>query len=669
MSWQQPVDSPTLADALAFWARGNGRDRVAVRFTPGDGTWAGITYGRLHDAADELGGRLAAIRDGRYGGRFVLIALPSGLGYVLSLYACLLAGVTAVPFYPQGLSTGRAGSAFSRRLREIVADCDPGLVIGTHDVLAVLPAGIPGYLMDGVRAVPGNDVALPGPVRRLRPEPGDLALLQYTSGSTAVPKGVMVTHGNLVHNVSGIARRLRSAPGESATSWLPLFHDMGLIGMLAHPLWAGMTVHLMPPTAFLRRPLSWLETVSATGSAITMAPDFAYALAARHGRRADLSGLDLSGLRHAITAAEPIRLATVTAFSGAFAVCGLRPDAVTPGYGLAENTLCVAAADRSTDPLTVRPHPGQHAIRDRTLVGVGRGPFTGTRTAVVDPATHLRCPQGTTGEIWVTGTSVAAGYWRRQAATEQTFGARIPDEPERWLRTGDLGVVVDGVLCVDGRLKDLVIRSGANIHLHDLELTAADSHPALLVGGGAAFAVGGGTEAERIVVVRELATHADRVDRGDVMRRIRQAIAEEHGVVPDVVALVRRGAIPRTTSGKVRRDACARAWTTGELVPLASWTKAGTGARQVTEQDILRTLTTALRVELALPAERDVDVDAAFIDLGLDSAGVEVIAGELADGFLAAVPAETLFDHPTPRRLAAWLAGELAARVDVAAHD
>ncbi len=397
--------------------------------------------------------------------------------------------------------------------------------------------------------------------------PDALALLQYTSGSTAAPKGVMVSQANLAANVSGIAATLGSEPGEAATSWLPLFHDMGLIGMLAHPVWAGMAVHLMPPSAFLRRPLSWLETISRSRSAMTMAPDFAYALAARRVRPEEAAALDLSGLRHAVTAAEPIRARTVEAFRSVFAPAGLRPEAVTPGYGLAENTLSVSWADPSAEPLLVTlPETG------RQVVPCGSEPVVGNTLAIVDPGTLRRCPPGETGEIWVTGSSVTLGYWRRPEETAQAFRPGPDGEPGTWLRTGDLGVLADGALCVVGRLKDTVKHKGVTLHLHDLEQTALDCTPSLGDGSAAAFAVPGGEDGPPLVVlVHEVARPP--ADPQALLGRIRAAIAEEHGLALGAVALVRRGAVPRTTSGKVQRRRCADRWLSGELKPIASWTK------------------------------------------------------------------------------------------------
>lgn len=543
---------PTPAQALLRFAA-EFPDAPALRFSTGEGTWTQLSYRELVEAVTGVAVRLRGIREGRHGGRFVLVALPSGLGYVTSVYACLLAGVTAVPFYPPARSTRRAAEVFDGRLAEILRDCDPAAVIGTAEVLDRLPADPARLLIEG-----GEQAPAPGPATLdwALPAAAGPALLQYTSGSTARPKGVLVSHQNLMHNVSGIAAGLGSAPGESLTTWLPLFHDMGLIGTVLHPIAAGMTVHLLPPAAFLRRPASWLETVARTGSTITMAPDFAYALAAR--RAAD-PGPALAGLRHAVIAAEPIRPATIRAFRQAFEPFGLHPQALTPGYGLAENTLCVSSTGRQ-GAAEVRLPSG------RLVIGCGREPIPGSRVAIVDPATGRRCTDGTEGEIWVSGPSVAGGYWRQPAETEAVFRARLAGDPADWLRTGDYGVLTGSALCITGRLKDVVMLNGATVHLHDLEQTAQSSHPALRPGGNAAFAVPG---TERVVLLQELAEPVDDLEL--VMSRIRRAIAEEHGLALAAVALLPRGTVPHTTSGKVRRRACGEQWLAGDFIPIAQW--------------------------------------------------------------------------------------------------
>jgi acyl-CoA synthetase (AMP-forming)/AMP-acid ligase II len=337
---------------------------------------------------------------------------------------------------------------------------------------------------------------------------------------------------------------------------------MGLIGAVLHPLATGMTVHLMPPEAFLRRPLRWPEAISRTGSVMTMAPDFAYAAIARHAGGVEPGSLDLSALRLAVTGAEPVRPATLRAVTATFEPHGLRPGVLTPGYGLAEATLCVTALDPVHEPLTVRA-PGT----GRTLAACGRE--LEPRTLAVVGADGRPCPPGTEGEIWVTGPSVARGYWRRPQATEQTFRARRADgDPRDWLRTGDVGVVVGGLLCVVGRTRDVVVHRGVNIHLHDVEATAAASHPILASRRAAAFAVPG---TEDVVLLHEWDAAAD---AAGVIERVRAAVSREHGPLLHAVALVPRGTIAHTTSGKIRRQACARRWAEGGYArAYAVWTR------------------------------------------------------------------------------------------------
>jgi acyl-CoA synthetase (AMP-forming)/AMP-acid ligase II len=541
---------PTVAHGLAeLAARCPGA--IALTFAPDGGPpRVALTYNELYRAAAGIAAALTAVarRPPAPEGRpaFALIALPSGPDYVACFYACALAGLTAVtmPAPPPGARR----QSYDRRLRAVLADCEPAAVIGPADLMAGLAIAAPAPLLTSADLAAASAPPVPAaPLAGGR----DVALLQYSSGSTADPKGVLVGHDNLVHNVRGMAARLRSRAGEAVTSWLPLFHDMGLIGSVLHPLATGMTVHLMPPEAFLRRPARWPEVLSRTGSVMTMGPDFAYAVIARHACGIEAGSLDLSSVRLAVTGAEPIRLTTLEAVAAAYGPHGLRPGVLTPGYGLAEATLCVAASDPASEPITVRV-PGT----GRKLVACGRELHAGS-VAVVG-ADGWPCPPMTEGEIWVTGPSVARGYWRRPQETRHAFRARRADgDPRDWLRTGDSGVVIDGLLCIVGRIKDVVVRGGVNVYLHDVEATASASHPALAARRAAAFAVPG---SEGVVLLHEW--DAD-TDPAGIIDRVRAAVGREHGPLLHAVALVPRGAIAHTTSGKIQRSACARWWAEG----------------------------------------------------------------------------------------------------------
>jgi acyl-CoA synthetase (AMP-forming)/AMP-acid ligase II len=577
----------TLAHDMARRADRHG-GRTAVVFTSDDGRPGHLDYAGLAGRAAAVAARLRALRASRRTGehpQFVLIALPNGLDYVVSVYGCLIAGAVAVPFYPPTSMIGRTARVFGRRLAQIWRDCRPAVII--------LPSNVIDLVRDELAAVDpaphdGDTVLLPAEdlwaasdpttrIDRLDARPGDLALLQYTSGSTLNPRGVMITHANLAHNVAAFAASLGSTDGESIATWLPLFHDLGLIGAVLHPLAAGMTVHLTTPSAFVRRPFGWLDAISRSRASIIMAPNFAFDLAVRSVTEPERSTLDLSHLRAAVIAAEPVRPTTIEAFVKAYERYGFRPGTMCPGYGLAEATLCVTVSELRREPVLLEVSSSrlrqdgvaEPADHEPTTVLTGCGPdVPDTATVIVDPLRSVACPDGTVGEIWITGPGVAAGYWNQRDLSEQLFAAQLPDDGRQFLRTGDLGVKIDDVLYVVGRIKDLIIQHGVNHYPQDVEFTAESAHPALRPGGTVAFAVAadGG---ESVVVLCELNTYRDRAGYPTILNAVRTAIAAEHGLELGAVALVRKGQIPKTTSGKLRRRESADRWLADEFHPVA----------------------------------------------------------------------------------------------------
>lgn len=581
----------TLGHVLARHAH-QSPERSAVIYFDTSGPRHSLTYAGLYQQAGRLGTLLASLKGDRDARPFVLIALPNGLDYVAAFFACVLSGAVAVTFHPPALSTARAGRNYDLRTRRILEDCRPAAVIADtalHGRVRNLSAdaGLDPLLLDPRAEVPPGTTPLSTPLAGA----DDLALLQYTSGSTSEPKGVMVSHANLVHNAAGLARNLGSGPGQTAVGWLPLFHDMGLIGMICHPVYAGMSVHMSTPAGFLRSPVSWLQEISRTGAAITIAPDFGYATAVRKVPENKRAGLDLSQLRHALSGAEPVRPRTIDEFTKAYAPYGLSRSALMPVYGLAEGTLCVTALGHRAEPQytevsaahlragKVRPVREGSTV---TLVGCGRSFTDDTDVAVVDPEQHVRMPNGEVGEIWVSGPSVAGGYWKRGQATAETFGARIRNEvPRPYLRTGDLGVWYAGQLHIVGRRKDVIVHHGVNHHPQDVEATAEDAHPA--VGRAAALGVTDPDhpDAVHVVLLAETSGYGVRdADHEAVVTAVRGAVTEVHGLALTAVAVLRPGAIPRTTSGKVQRREASRRWAEGEFTPLAVWHsgRAGKGA-------------------------------------------------------------------------------------------
>ncbi|HWM92617.1 MAG TPA: amino acid adenylation domain-containing protein [Thermoanaerobaculia bacterium] len=506
-------------------------------------------------------------------GERALLLFPPGLDFVVAFLGCLRAGVVAVPAYPPRPRRSQP------RLQAIVRDARARFVLAPSTIVegaGQLCASIPeleGSVWLAIEDISSGGEAWEGP----DPEPDAPAFLQYTSGSTSDPRGVVVTHANLIHNEEAIRLGFGQTEESVVVGWLPLYHDMGLIGNVLQPLYAGATAVLLSPLAFLQRPRLWLETIDLYHGTTSGGPNFAYDLCVRKIGDADRAGLDLSSWRVAFNGAEPVHAETLERFSSAFAPCGFRREAFFPCYGLAEATLFVAGGDPAVPPVVRAFHgeglAGHNALEAsseqagaRFLVGCGR-PSSGQRIAVVDPASGAPCAPGRIGEIWIAGPSVAAGYWGWPEDCERLFRARTAGGDGPFLRTGDLGfLAADGELFVTGRLKDLIILRGRNYYPQDIERTAARVDPALRPDGGAAFSIErDGTE--RLVVAQEVEHgRAGAPDLAELAEAVRRAVADEHEVAVEEVVLLRSGTLPKTTSGKVRRQACRAEYLEGKLI-------------------------------------------------------------------------------------------------------
>ena len=563
----------TLVDALRERARERPGEQAYTFLLDGEAEGACWTWGELDRTARVIAGRLQQVA---VPGDRALLLYPPGLDFIAAFLACLYAGVLAVPAYPP---RGRRPLA---RLGSILESARPVLALTVEAQVssvrrALEPAGdaAPAEILatDGS----GGEVDAwrdPG----LTPE--TLAFLQYTSGSTADPKGVMVSHANLLHNEEMIGR----AFGQFALSqpvvvgWLPLYHDMGLIGNVLQPLILGAPCVLMAPMAFLQKPVRWLRAISRYRATTSGGPNFAYEQCLQKISEKDRGELDLSSWTMAFNGAEPVRARTLDRFAEAFAACGFSRRSFYPCYGLAEATLFVAGGERTVEPVVARLDAGSleqgRAVvaedaaegAERILVGCGR-PWLGQEAAIVDPATGQRLGESRVGEIWIAGASVAGGYWRQPEETGRVFGQRLAGSPHEFFRTGDLGFSHGGELFVTGRLKDLIILRGRNHYPQDVELTVENAHPAVRSGCAAAFAVDRDGE-ERLVVACEL----DRrllAEAEAAAAAIRQAIAAEHEVQVAEIALLRPGGVPKTSSGKVRRRACRDAHLSGQLPVVA----------------------------------------------------------------------------------------------------
>ncbi len=595
----------TIVDLLRQRAAYRPHDRAFTFLVDGEQEELNITYAELDRKARTLGAWLQA--SGMTGKR-VLLLFPSGLDFIAAFMGCLYGGAIAVPAYPPRKNRS------VERIEAIAADADAAVALTTRDVLDrfdALRAGAPSL----ARIVWKVDAELePDWAERWeRPEiDGEtLAFLQYTSGSTGTPKGVMLSHSNLLHNSLRIMQAFEITRSQSGVFWLPSFHDMGLIGGILVPLYGGKFNVLMSPVAFLQKPLRWLQAISKYRATISGGPNFAYDLCVRKITPEQRRGLDLSSWSLAFNGAEPVRPETIDAFSEAFAPCGFRREAFFPCYGLAESTLMVTGGMKFEPPV-IRTfdagslETGAAVVRGgftpgtRRLVGSGRE-LDGQDVRIVDPHTNEALPPGSIGEIWVSGPSVAQGYWNRADETLATFGAMLsrPDtgstsqalkawqpNPGPYLRTGDLGFFDNGELFVTGRLKDLIIIRGRNHYPQDIELSVEKASSMVRAGSVAAFSVDVEGR-ERVVVVAELERgkrDGDELAEGfDVIRR---QLAIEHELALEAIVLVRPNSVPKTSSGKIQRHACKRMFLDGTLDVVEQqigWLQPGIAGSTVTE--------------------------------------------------------------------------------------
>jgi acyl-CoA synthetase (AMP-forming)/AMP-acid ligase II len=551
-------------------------DERAYIFLPDRGgerpllTFAGL-YARALAVARHLAGR------GEPGDRAALLFSP-GLDFIVAFFGCLLAGIVAVPMMIPRRDSRRDAS------RAILADCAPRFLLTTRELLQanrpdlydrLADVAAAWVFCDDIPAEAGGGAAPPAEPRR-----DDIAFLQYTSGSTATPKGVMVSHGNLLDNSEMIRIAFGNTRHSTYVSWVPLYHDMGLIVNVLQSLYVGALCVLMAPVAFLQRPLNWLRAIHEFRAEVAGGPNFAFDHCVRRYRAEEMAGVDLSSWKLAFNGAEPVRAETIARFVATFARHGFAATAPYPAYGMAEATLLISGGRRSEGPryrrvsrTALQRHriePPRREEDAQTLVGCGRQ-LVGERIAIVDPQSGRRLAPGEIGEIWVAGPHVARGYWRNPEATRATFAGRIAgEEAGSWLRTGDLGFVdAAGELFITGRIKDLIIIRGINHYPHDIEHTVEASHPALRRHGGAAFAVVDESGEERLVIVQEVERQHRQSDLAAIVAAIRAAVIREHDIAPYRIVLIRTGTLPQTTSGKIQRGLARQLWLAGALAVLA----------------------------------------------------------------------------------------------------
>ncbi|MDQ8153812.1 MAG: aminotransferase class I/II-fold pyridoxal phosphate-dependent enzyme [Gemmatimonadota bacterium] len=647
----------TLVDVLEYRAARQGEEQVFT-FLGGAGEVRGArTFGELQTRARALAVRLSECT---IPGDRVVLLVPPGLDYVTAFFACLYAGVVAVPAYPP--NPRRADPRVSR----IVSDCGARVALASPELMARLDGWL--ALVPELRSLQWLDVAeAQGGDATLWQAPDvtsdALAMLQYTSGSTGNPRGVQLTHGNLLANLAVIHQVNDFREGDQAVFWIPPFHDMGLIGGVLEPIYAAIPTALLAPASFLQRPALWLEVMSRRRATITGGPNFAFDLCVERIAPEERAALDLSSWRLCFNGAEPVQFETMRRFAEAFRPSGFNPRVMLPCYGLAEATLFVAGGPAGRGAAAVfvdRDELLGGTLAERSAESLGAQalvtagvPAPGTDVVIVDLDGGEALPEGRVGEIWVSGPSVSLGYWNRPEL-EGVVRAKLPGRTERFLRTGDLGAMLHGDLVVTGRLKDIIILHGRNYYPQDLELATTQSHAILRRGYCAAFTVPDATSigaVERLVIAAEVGRHHDSASDRHVFQSIRQRLGAASGVTPDEILLVRAGGIPRTSSGKLQRRACRAAFLAGTLDTVGHW--------RVPERSAVTPVDATVAFVLDwIAQETGTDVstlsaDASPRDLGLDSIGMTLLAVALEERVGRRLATMELWEQPSVRAVVA----------------
>ncbi|TBR56964.1 non-ribosomal peptide synthetase [Westiellopsis prolifica IICB1] len=670
----------TIVDILRF-RYAHQPSQLAYTFLPdGETEENSLTYQELDRQARAIAAKLQAL--GLSGERAILL-YPSGLDYIAAFFGCLYAKVIAVPAYPPRNKRGMP------RIRAILEDAQAKCALTSTTTLSSLKS----FLIEKTDfgdlqwITTDNIDSTEHDWKEICIDKDTLAFLQYTSGSTGIPKGVMLNHGNLMHNAAMTYRLMEHSPTSKFVSWLPIYHDMGLIGGILQPLYGNFPCVLIPPVAFLQRPYRWLQAISRYQGTTSGAPNFAYELCIHKVTPEQQQTLDLSSWSVAFNGAEPIRNDTLERFCTKFASCGFRPQTFYPCYGMAEATLMVSGGLTSnlfvtkTIDKSVLEHnqvidANADAKNQRVLVGCGQA-LPEQQIVIVNPETLSLCSPSEVGEIWVSGPSVGQGYWNRPEKTQQTFQAYVADTNNGpFLRTGDLGFLSNGELFVTGRVKDLIIVRGRNLYPQDIELTVERSHPALRPNSGSAFSVEIDRE-EQLFVVQEL-EFRQKADVEEVITAIRQTIVEEHEIQAYGVVLIKAGSIPKTTSGKIQRRACQAEFLAGRLqVVKSSILTTTTDSRETSfrfQRDILlsipeqerQSLVEAYLLELVAKVLRispsQINLEQPLSSFGLDSLKIFELKNQIEVDLEVAISIADFFEGLKIAQLAAKILAQLMVK-------
>ena len=630
-----------------------------------------LTYKQLLDDAWDIAFNLTK---GNHSGERALMFYPPGLSFVKALFGCFLAGVIAVPAYPP-----RKNRSLDR-IRALVKDSGARLVLSTDEIRQSTERSFSDVdELQELRWISTNNIAgqlsnertgmFPDSGILYTPDPGDIALLQYTSGSTGQPKGVMVTHRNFIRNLEFLKQAFEISSETIAVHWLPVFHDMGLVFGVMEPVYACYTGILMPPVSFIQSPSRWLRAISRYKATLAGAPNFAYDLCVSGISENECKDLDLSYLKSLYNGAEPVREKTLETFTEKFKPYGFKPEMFYPTYGMAEATLILSGGNTGDIPVII--HADKIALEKNrirlaeagdinaySLVSVG-WPRIDTKIIIVNPDTFESCPEDEVGEIWVSGSIVTKGYWNNKIATNDIFNAFVKnDNGGPYLRTGDMGFFHDGELFVSGRFKDIIIIRGRNYYPQDIEYLAENSHPDLRKNACAAFSVSrDGTE--HLVIVAEVERTALRdIKVNEICEAIRMVISEETELEVAGIVLIRTASIFKTSSGKIQRNACREAFInkTLDIVGESVFKILSSGEESNAENPdliaIQAWIMTWIHLKLKIPLER-IDLAKPIIVYGLSSMKAISLQQDFLSRYGVNFPPYMFFERISLKELAA----------------
>ncbi|MEK8016255.1 MAG: SDR family NAD(P)-dependent oxidoreductase [Candidatus Parabeggiatoa sp.] len=666
------IQPTTLVEILRHRAQTQPNQTAYTFLKDGETEEVSLTYAQLDQRVRAIAIKLQSLVTP---GERALLLYPAGLSYVEAFFGCLYAGVIAVPTYPP--RRNRSDS----RLQTIAQNAQAKIVLTQNEIFSNLTERLTytPELKNLHWLVTDNlttDIADTWQTPSI--DSNTLAFLQYTSGSTGTPKGVMVSHGNLLYNAEMFRLGFGNTENTIGVGWLPLFHDMGLIGNVLQPLYVGCSIVLMSPMAFLQKPFRWLQAISHYRASSSAGPNFAYNLCVQKITPEQRAKLDLSSWEVAANGAESIRSETLDRFAATFKACGFRREAFYPCYGMAETTLFISGGLKTAKPVVYEVEKAaleQHRVviapsgeNTQKIVGCGQT-WLDQKIIIVDPETSIPCSEQQVGEIWVSGQNVAIGYWNRPDETEQTFHAYLADTGDGpFLRTGDLGFLKEGELFVTGRLKDLIIIRGRNYYPQDIELSVEKSHPALNAVSCAAFSVEREGE-ERLVVAQEVErTALGKLDVDEVVHAIRQAVSEQHELQVYAVLLLKTATLPKTSSGKIQRRACRAGFLDGTLKTVASRQQdisikpamacvASQSGTLHTLETIQAWLLTQISQQLKI-APSEIDIREPLAGYGLDSVTAVRLSGELETRLGRQLSPTLIYDYPSIQALAQYLVEE-----------